>query len=194
MNAHHDLKATTKRALLVIDVQQGFDEYARRVGGRNNPDAETNIAHILAAFRRAEKPVIHVHHASLEANSPLRADASGYAVKPEAVPIEGERVMVKHVNSAFIGTDLEAVLRGENITDLVIVGATTDHCCSTTARMAANLGFSVQYVEDALWTLDKFGADGQRYAAQLVHDVNIASLNEEFVEVTSTSRVIAALE
>ena len=182
-----------KQALLVIDVQQGFDEYARRVGGRNNLGAEANIARVLAAFRWAQKPVIHVHHASLEADSPLQADAPGYAVKPEAVPIEGERVIVKHVNSAFIGTDLEAVLHEDSITDLVIVGATTDHCCSTTARMAANLGFSVQYVEDALWTLDKFGADGQRYAAQLVHDVNIASLNDEFVEVMSTDRVIANL-
>jgi nicotinamidase-related amidase len=180
-------------ALLVVDVQQGFDEYERRIGGRNNPDAETRIARVIAAFRRAGKTVIHVHHASLEPDSPLRADSNGYAVKPEAQPLPDERVIVKHVNSAFIGTNLETVLRGNGIERAVIVGATTDHCCSTTARMAANLGFAVQFVEDAVWTLDKTGADGRRYAAQLVHDVNIASLNGEFAEIVTTNALEARL-
>ncbi len=183
-----------KRALLVIDVQQGFDEYERRIGGRNNPGAEGNIARILNAFRAAGETIIHVQHASLEPDSPLHPESAGYAVKPEAVPLPGEPTIVKHVNSALIGTDLEARLRAAGVSSLVIVGATTDHCCSTTARMAANLGFNVQLVEDALWTLDKFGADGTRYPAQLVHEVNLASLNDEFAQITDTSAIIAGLE
>ncbi len=177
-------------ALLVIDVQQGFTEYERLAGGRNNPDAENNIAHILQAYRDAQKPVIHVHHASTEANSPLRPDSAGYAVKPEAQPLESEIVFVKHVNSAFIGTRLEAYLRENGISGVTIVGATTDHCCSTTARMAANLGFEVWYITDALWTFDKFMPDGTRVPAQLVHDVNIASLNGEFAEILTTKALL----
>jgi nicotinamidase-related amidase len=181
-------------ALLVIDVQRGFDEYERRIGGRNNPSAEANIARVLEAFRNTERPVIHVHHASLEADSPLRADTPGFQVKPEAMPLEGEPIFVKHVNSAFIGTTLETHLHDHGISSLVIVGATTDHCCSTTARMAANLGFGVRMVTDALWTLDKFGPDGTRYAAQLVHDINIASLNGEFARIVQTAALVASLE
>ncbi len=177
-------------ALLVIDVQQGFTEYERIAGGRNNPQAEQNIAMILGAYRKMQYPVIHVHHASTEANSPLRPDQPGYAVKPEAMPLEIERIFVKHVNSAFIGTNLEAHLREHDILSLTIVGATTDHCCSTTARMAANLGFEVWYISDALWTLDKFMPDGTRVAAQLVHDVNIASLHQEFAEILTTEALL----
>jgi nicotinamidase-related amidase len=182
-----------RTALLVIDVQQGFDEYEQRIGGRNNPDAETNIARVLEAFRAAKQPVIHVHHASLESNSPLRADSPGFQVKPEAAPLSNEPLFVKHVNSAFIGTTLEAYLREQDLTRLVIVGATTDHCCSTTARMGANLGFHVQMVSDALWTLDKFSPDGSRVPAQLVHDVNIASLNGEFAQIVTTKALLEAL-
>lgn len=177
-------------ALLVIDVQQGFDEYAERFGGRNNPDAERTIARVLEAYRSAKKPVIHVHHASTEPDSPLRPDGPGYAVKPEATPLADETILVKHVNSAFIGTNLEAHLRENGIASVTIVGATTDHCCSTTARMAANLGFEVWYVADALWTLDKFMPDGTRVPAQLVHDVNIASLNGEFAEIIDSQTLI----
>jgi nicotinamidase-related amidase len=177
-------------ALLVIDVQQGFDEYAKRCGGRNNEDAEQRIGEIIAAYRQHKKPVIHVHHASTEESSPLRADSPGYQVKREATPINGETIFVKHVNSAFIGTNLEAHLREQSISSVTIVGATTDHCCSTTARMAANLGFEVLYICDALWTLDKFMPDGTRVPAQLVHDVNIASLNGEFAEILTTKTLL----
>jgi nicotinamidase-related amidase len=180
-------------ALLVIDVQQGFDEYERRTGGRNNPNAEKHIAQILTAYRKTQLPVIHIHHASTEANSPLHPKASGYAVKPEAMPLESETVIVKNVNSGFIGTNLEAHLRENAISSVTIVGATTDHCCSTTARMAANLGFEVWYIDDALWTLDKFSPDGSRVPAQLVHDVNIASLNGEFAEILTTNRLLERL-
>jgi nicotinamidase-related amidase len=177
-------------ALLVIDVQQGFTEYERRAGGRNNPQAERNIALILEAYRKIQQPVIHVHHASTTANSPLNPKRPGYAVKPEAAPLKSEPIFVKHVNSAFIGTNLEAHLRQNDISSVTIIGATTDHCCSTTARMAANLGFEVWYISDALWTFDKFMPDGTRVAAQLVHDVNIASLHNEFAEILTTDALL----
>ena len=52
----------------------------------------------------------------------------------------GEVVIHKGVNSAFIGTDLERVIKGRDIRTLLVAGLTTDHCVSTTTRMAANLG------------------------------------------------------
>ena len=134
-------------ALLVIDVQQGLDDPA--LGQRNNPDAEANMALLLQAWRRHGWPVIHVHHDSVEPDSPLRPGLPGNAVKPEVQPLPGETCFRKTVNSAFIGTGLEQYLREQGIASLVIVGLTTDHCVSASASMASDLGYGVTVVADA---------------------------------------------
>jgi nicotinamidase-related amidase len=178
-------------ALVVIDVQQGMDD--PRGGTRNNPDAEQRIADLLAGWRGAGRPVIHVQHLSLEAGSPLREDLPGHAFKKEALPIPGEPVFQKHVNSAFIGTELETYLRGHDIDSLVLVGMTTDQCVSTTARMAANLGFAVTVVEDATATFEREGPDGKHYSADIMHRVELASLNGEFATIESAQEILAAV-
>jgi nicotinamidase-related amidase len=176
-------------ALLLIDVQQGLDD--PRWGARNNPDAEQRIADLLAAWRARGRPVIHIQHLSLEPRSPLREDAPGHAFKVEALPMAGEPVFQKHVNSAFIGTDLEAHLRAHGIKSLVVAGITTDHCVSTTVRMAGNLGFTVTVVEDATATFERRGPDGAHYSADLMHRVALASLHGEFATVRSAHDILA---
>jgi nicotinamidase-related amidase len=90
------------------------------------------------------------------------------------------------VNSAFIGTNLKELLDNEKITKLVIVGLTTDHCVSTTARMAGNFGFDTFLVSDATATFNKKGIDGQNFSAELIHETALASLNGEFATVVTT--------
>lgn len=182
----------TQTGLLVIDVQKGLDD--PRLGQRNNPDAEANIARLLAAWRKHRLPVIHVRHCSVSADSPLRPELPGNAVKEEALPLPGEKEFTKSVNSAFIGTGLEKHLRDHDITSLVIVGLTTDHCVSTSVRMAGNLGFEVTLVADATATFERSGHDGVRYSAGQMHDINLASLNGEFCVVRSTEEVLEAVE
>jgi nicotinamidase-related amidase len=178
-------------ALLVIDVQQGMDD--PMCGARNNPDAERAIAALLAAWRQAKWPIIHVQHMSREPDSPLRPDAPGNAFKPEAMPQRDEPVFRKTVNSAFIGTPLEDHLRRAGIHALVIAGMTTDHCVSTTARMANNLGFEVTVVEDATATFERTGPDGAHYSAEQMHRVELASLHREFASVQRTDTVLSRL-
>ena len=174
--------------LFLIDVQQGFDEPVW--GTRNNLHAETNIARLLAEWRRLSRPIIHIQHVSVTPNSPLRPHQYGVEFKPDAKPLEGELVFQKHVNSAFIGTDLESTLRRENVTELVIVGLTTDHCVSTTTRMAANLGFQVQVVADATATFERTSYDGKHYSAQDMHDSALTSLHGEFATIVQTQDLI----
>lgn len=186
------MKPSPGPALLLVDVQQGLDD--PRYGTRNNPEAEQRIADLLAAWRADGRPVIHVQHLSLEPQSPLRQDRPGHAFKAEARPVAGEPVFQKHVNSAFIGTGLEAYLRTNGIEALVVAGITTDHCVSATVRMAGNLGFAVTVVEDACATFERQGPDGTHYSADLMHRVTLASLHGEFANVRKTGEVLGETE
>lgn len=176
-------------ALILIDVQAGFDD--PRWGARNNPQAEANVARLLSIWR-GRRPVIHVRHHSRRSESPLHPDRAGSAFKPEAQPLDGEPIITKHVHSAFIGTDLEARLRAAGIQTVVIAGLTTDHCVSTTARMASNLGFKTYVVADASATFDRRGYDGVLHPAELIHQTTLASLHNEFATVVTTDEVAGA--
>ena len=138
-------------ALILIDIQKGFDQLDHW-GPRNNPDAETNAASLLSAWRETARPIFHVRHCSTSPESPLRPGQPGNETKPEVRPAGQEPVIEKQVNSAFIGTDLETRLRKAGIDTLVIAGLTTAHCVSTTTRMAGNLGFNVFLAADACAT------------------------------------------
>lgn len=178
-----------KSALLIIDVQKGFDEPGW--GSRNNLDAESNISLLLNEWRKQNFPIIHVQHCSVEPHSPLRPELPGNAFKDEVKPLPGEKQFTKSVNSAFIGTGLEEYLHNKAIEALVIVGLTTDHCVSTSVRMAANLGFEVVVVADATATFERIGHDGKQYSAEQIHDVTLVSLNKEFCQIMTTKEVVS---
>lgn len=172
--------------LLVVDVQRAFDDPAW--GERNNPDAEARVQELLTAWREIGAPVLHVRHESTAPSGLFRRDTSAFEFKPEAQPLPSEPVLEKHVNSAFIGTDLEERLRAAGVSDLVVAGLTTDHCCSTTARMASNLGFATWFVADATATYARGDFD-----AETMHRTALASLDEEFARVLTTAEAIAEL-
>lgn len=178
------------KTLILIDVQQGFDDPVW--GERNNPQAEANLLRVLAVWRERQWPVIHVQHTSVEPNSPLRPDRPGVAFKPGFEPRPGEAVFQKTVNSAFIGTGLETYLRQHRLNDLVIDGLTTDHCISTSTRMAGNLGFTVSVLADGTATFDRSGFDGRRYAADEIHRLALVSLHGEFATVQTVDDVCHA--
>jgi len=175
-------------ALLLIDVQKGFEE--PYWGERNNPNAENNMERLLDRWRKLERSVIHVQHCSTEEKSPLRAGTRGNEFQDCVMPVDGEKVFTKSVNSAFIGTELENYLKERGILTLVIAGLTTDHCVSTTTRMAGNLGFDVTLVSDATACFDRIGFDGKAYRAEEIHNIHLASLNDEFCVVKNTKEVL----
>lgn len=178
-------------ALILIDIQQGFDEPGW--GTRNNPDAEANAARLLRAWRDSQRPIIHVQHLSILPDSPLREGKAGTAFKPEVAPRSDETVITKHVNSAFIGTDLEQRLRDAGIRHVVICGLTTQHCVSTTTRMAGNLGFITYLAADATAAFSATGYDGTMLSAEQVYTVALANLHQEFATVMNTDAVLKLL-
>jgi nicotinamidase-related amidase len=182
-----------KTALVLVDVQKAFLEWEADGMRRNNPGAVANMAALVSAFRRAGMAVFHIRHASSEAGSALAADRPGFALIEETREIDGEPVIVKTVNSAFVGTNLEARLRAAGIETLMIAGITTNHCVETTTRMAGNLGFDARLVADACYTFDRTGFDGRTETAETIHAMTLSNLNGEFATIETTDTVLAAL-
>jgi len=182
------IRLSKRAALMVIDVQDGLDEPIW--GKRNNPNMEQNIAKLLDGWRKSGRPVIHVKHDSKLPHSPLRPRSPGNKIKDAVRPVKGEPVVSKRVNSAFIGTSLEKDLRRRRIHTLIMTGLVTDHCVSTTARMAGNLGFDTIVVSDATATFDRVGHDGKKYAAEEIHNTALASLKDEFAQILETETIL----
>jgi nicotinamidase-related amidase len=182
-------RAIARAALLVIDVQEGFDDPSW--GRRNNPDLEARVADLLETWRAERRPVLHARHMSTLSASPLRPGQPGNDFKAGAAPRRGERVLEKRVNSCFIGTTLDEDLRRSGIGGLVLAGLTTNHCVSTTARMAGNLGYAVWVVSDATAAFDRTGPDQVVYPAELVHAMALSDLHGEFASVIDTRTLIA---
>ncbi len=181
-----------KPVLLLIDIQKGLNELAYYGGNRNNPRAEERAAELLAYWRAHQLPVIHVKHNG-SPPSPLAKGTPGNDFKEITKPVMGETIFEKEVNSAFIGTELDTFLKKERIRHLVLVGLTTAHCVSSTARMAGNIGYDTYIISDATATFDTLGTDGQHYDASLVHEICLANLKDEFATILNTKNLLAEL-
>lgn len=181
-------KNRERDAPMVVDIQRGFDDPVW--GERNNSEAERRVGCLLDAWREADRPIVHLRHDSTEPDSPLRPNRPGNAFKPEVEPHDGEPVIVREVNSGFVGTDLEARLHDAGAERVTLVGLTTDHCVSTTARTAANLGFETVVLTDATATFDREGPGDIELSARESHDAAFAHLHEEFASVVDTTDLL----
>ena len=195
-------------ALLLIDFQTGLSHPTHFGPVRSNAHIAASTALLLSAARAHNLHIIHVIHHSLIPGSPLEPTHPGVAFEPYAQPLEGEPVMIKHVNSAFVGTDLEAWLRAREIRRLVVAGLTTDHCVSTSVRMAANLGVCDYEVEgkgaeegvavekgEIILVGDATAAHAKGgFEAESVQGVSLASLDGEFARVVGVAEVLGEME
>ena len=173
-------------ALILIDIQKGFHDITYWGGDRNNVTAEEKAGELLEIWRNKKLPIFHIQHCSSNPNSILNETNPGNEFQDVVKPLEGEIIIKKNVNSAFIGTNLKELIDNAEITNLVIVGLTTDHCVSTTTRMAGNFGYNVYLVSDATATFNKKGLNGEEFSAELIHQTALGSLNEEFAQVVDS--------
>ncbi|MFK4100589.1 cysteine hydrolase family protein [Streptomyces sp. NPDC019531] len=186
-------------ALVVVDVQKGFDE-ADFWGPRNNPEADDNIASLIDVWQATGRPVVFVRHDSRKPESPLRTGYEGNGFKEYVERRRGkgaggaELLVTKTVNSAFYGTpDLDAWLRAEGISQFVVAGIQTNMCVETTARMGGNLGYDVVVAYDATYTFDLEGPFGWRRSADEVGQASAVSLHGGgFARVVATKEVVDA--
>jgi len=176
-------------ALIVIDLQKGFDDVAHW-GERNNPDCEDNVTKLLTAWRAEGWPVVFVRHDSKGADSPLRPGTPGNAFK-DVLTGQPDLLVSKSVHSAFLGDpDLHAWLQDKGIKAVAISGVQTNMCCETTARHASDLGYEVLFVMDATFTFDIEAPNHQVYRAREIARYTALNLADGFARVVQTRELL----
>ncbi|MER7818287.1 cysteine hydrolase family protein [Streptomyces sp. NPDC096153] len=185
-------------ALVVVDVQKGFEEEVFW-GRRNNPGADENIASLIDAWQASGRPVVFVRHDSSKPGSPLRAGRTGNEFKDYVERRRGqgdgpELLVAKTVNSAFYGTpDLAAWFASRGVRQFVVAGIQTNMCAETTARMGGNLGYDVLFALDATYTFDLAGPFGWSLGAdELARATAVTLHGGGFATVVTTDELVAA--
>jgi len=176
-----------KKALIIVDVQKAFND--KKWGERNNLNAEENISKILQLWREKGWLVIFIQHTSNNPNSVFYPKNEGFAIKEIVEPIDEEVIIRKKVNSSFVGTNLEEILKINEITTVVITGLTTPHCVSTTTRMSGNLGFDTYLISDATAAFGMKDQNDTYYDAATIHNISLATLHDEFATILTTEQL-----
>ncbi|HWQ20690.1 MAG TPA: isochorismatase family protein [Methanotrichaceae archaeon] len=194
VNRSHLNLGSDKAALLVIDMQRSF----------TGPDALEpmttaaailpNVRRLIAGFRKAQRPVIFTRHIHSQDGSDagilgrwwqdmILEGSPESEIDSRIAPSPGERIITKHRYSAFYNTDLEVILRGLNIEDLVISGVMTNLCCESTARDAFYRDYRVFFTADATAT----------YCEEM-HLASLLNLAYGFATIATTDRVLSSFK
>ena len=193
MVAAQQIAVDVRTALVIIDMQRAIDDSVwAKDGPRNHPNAEREALRLIEAWRTAGRPVYHVRHDSLEAQSTYRPGQPGNSFKAGFDPKIGEDVIAKQSGSAFSGTRLETLLRERGHLELVVAGVVTNNSVESTVRHAGTLGFRVTLAEDACFTFARRDWNGVLRTAEEVHAMSLANLDGEYCRVATTEQVLAA--
>ncbi|MCW8355883.1 MAG: cysteine hydrolase family protein [Marinomonas sp.] len=167
--------------LIIIDMQQGMSW--PQAGVRNNPNAEREMAELIAHWRANHAPIVHVRHLSTEPDSLFWPDQEGVLFQDAFQPLLDEKVIEKSVPDAFTHSDLADWLRDQHFQTLVIVGVSTNNSVESTVRSAGNLGFTTYVVGSACFAFEKEDFFGQARSAEEVHAMSLANLHGEYATV-----------
>lgn len=139
-------------ALLVIDAQESFRQRPDEWAATANPDAVDNISRLVDHAREIGDQVVWVT-LSEPGSGGVFDPVNGFVRVISDLDPQGDEIAVtKTTVNAFTSTDLEEQLRQLGVGRVVVCGIRTEQCCETTARMASDLGFAVEFVTDATTT------------------------------------------
>lgn len=176
------------RALVIIDMQNDYFPDGRwPLEGIDAAAAQA--ARLLAAFRAAGEPVVHVRHETQPGSPLLEKGTAGAEIHASLAPRGGEGIVVKNFPNSFRGTGLDEILHALAVKEIVMVGAMSHMCIDASVRAAADLGWKVTVAHDACATRS-FAFEGREVAAADVHAVIMAALAVAYAKVVPTDAIL----
>ena len=182
--------AATKRALIIVDIQNDYFP-----GGKwtlNGMDAAAeNAARVLQTARTAGDLVVHVRHEFPTAEAPFFAPGSeGAQIHPDVKAQPGEAIVVKHQINAFRDTNLKEILDDAGVEELIVCGAMSHICIDAVTRAANDFGYKVMLIHDACATRD-LEFNGQTIPAAQVHAAYMSALGFAYAALHTTDEYLA---
>ena len=174
--------------LVILDVQEAIDQPVW--ADKNNPDYCLAIQKLLAHWRGKDWPVLHVKHHEPTPTSTYHTHGPWVRIKKDVAPIEGEPVITKEKNCAFIGTELDAILKSLNTDRFILTGVVLHNSMDATIRAGNALGYQIYLPTDATTSVSVKAADGKSWDAQTVFDLTAAILGSEYATLTTSDQLI----
>lgn len=172
-------------ALLVVDVQDSF-KHEGRWERRSNPDFQQNVDRLLSAWRDAGLPVFFILHT--DSDPGFRRTDPEFRLMDFLGRRDDEPLLVKNTRNSFTSTDLQSRLDALGIKRLVIAGLTTEQCCETTTRVAADLGYDVDFVTEATATFPLAGMEMRDLVTRTE-----AVLRDRFARIATVDEIVSEI-
>ena len=183
----------SESALLVVDAQDSF-KVDPKWERRNNRSFERNVGALIDAYRAAGRPVIFFLHT--DSDPGFERDSVHLRLMDFITVRKGEPVILKDTRNTFTGTTLQARLLALGVRRLAITGIQMEQCCETTARVAADLGYAVDFVIDGTMTfpVKNWDVPGEELDVAAVEERTIYALRRRFARIVRTETLVGELE
>ena len=180
-------------ALLVVDAQDSFTA-TKRWEKRNNHDFEKNVGALIEAYRAAGLPVIFFLHTDPDPG--FEPDSPFLKLMDFVKPRKDEPVFLKNTRNAFTVTPLGPYLLERGVRRVAITGIQMEQCCETTARVAADLGYAVDFVIDGTMTFPIPNSErpGQFLGVEAIVERTEYALRDRFARIVRTGTLVKELE
>ena len=180
-------------ALLVVDVQDSFtatSSWERR----NNPDFEKNVGALIAAYRAANLPVVFFLHT--DSDEGFATDSPLFKLMDFIKPRGGEPVFIKNTRNCFTSTPLQPYLLEKGVRRVAVAGIQMEQCCETTARVAADLGYAVDFVTEATMTfpIPNWDKPGEELGVDAICERTEYALRRRFARIVTVAQLSQELK
>lgn len=159
------------KALLVIDVQESFRQ-RENWAAISNPEIVKQVATLVEHTRQKENQVIWVIHSEPRSDGAFDPTYGFTRLIDGLEKAADEPLFTKTSHNAFSTTGLQQYLVSRGITEVQICGIRTEQCCETTARVASDLGYRVEFIVDATATqpIERWDAPKGRELQEILAD------------------------
>ena len=182
----------SQSALLVIDAQDSF-RATSRWKDRNNLDFEKNVAALIDAYRAARLPIVFFLHT--DSDEGFTTDSPLFKLMDFIHPRSDEPVFTKTTRNCFTSTALRPYLLERGVRRVTITGIQMEQCCETTARVAADLGYAVDFVSEATITfpIPNWDRPGEELNVDAIRERTEYALRRRFARIVSVTQLLQEL-